>query len=165
MSEQQTPEPEVTPEVGEEFKPITSQEELNKRIGERIAGVKKKYADYDELRSKATEFDKLQEASKTETQKRDERISALEKELTAERKKVYASERKVPAKFLAGDTPEEWAAAADEFLAYQAEQAQEKPRTVKPTSSANLKSGATGTDSRLDGQEKTAAAIRAMRRQ
>ena len=50
--------------------------------------MKKKYADYDKLRSKATEFDKLQEASKSETQKRDERISVLEKELLTERRKT-----------------------------------------------------------------------------
>ena len=53
MSEQQTPEPETTEETVEEFQPITSQDALNKLIGERIAGVKK-YADYDQLRSKAT---------------------------------------------------------------------------------------------------------------
>jgi hypothetical protein len=163
VSEQQTPEPETTPEVGEEFQPITSQEELNKRIGERIAGVKKKYADYDELRSKATEFDKLQEASKTETQKRDERISVLEKELLTERRRAFAATKSIPVAAVHGDTLEEWEASAEEILAWRADQ--EKPTKPKTTSSSNLKSGATGTDSRLDGQERAAAAIRAMRRQ
>lgn len=166
MSEQHS-EPESAPQedAGEEFQPITSQEELNKRIGERIAGVKKKYADYDELRSKATEFDKLQEASKSETQKRDERISALEKELLNERRKTFAATERVPVSAVTGDTPEEWKANVEELLAWRAAEEQPPEKPTKTTSSVTLKSGATGQDSRMDPKERAAAALRGMRRQ
>lgn len=163
MTEQHSPEPEPAEAAAEEFQPITSQEALNKIIGERIDGVKKKYANYNELQSKAAEFDKLQEASKSETQKRDERISILEKELLTERRKTFAAAKSIPVAAVHGDTPEEWEASAEEILAWRAEQ--DKPAKPKTTSSSNLKSGATGADSRMDGQERAAAALRAMRRQ
>lgn len=69
------------PEGGgdEGFKPITSQEELNKVIGQRIAKVESKYANYSELEEKAAEFDKATDAQKSETQKALDRAEAAEK--------------------------------------------------------------------------------------
>jgi septal ring factor EnvC (AmiA/AmiB activator) len=164
VSEEYSPEPETTQdEPVEEFEPITSQEDFNKRIGERLAGVKRKYADYDELKSKATEFDALQEASKSEVQKLQENYTTLQKELNTERRKAFAAVKGIPVAAVTGDTPEEWEAAAEALLAWRAEQ--EKPKTAKTTSSTTLKSGATGSDSRLDPQERAAAALRQMRHQ
>lgn len=51
------------------FEPITSQEELDRRLGARLAREREKYGDYDELKRKAAEFDAAQEAAKTETER------------------------------------------------------------------------------------------------
>lgn len=163
MSEQDSPEPEPVDQA-DEFQPITSQEALDKLVGERIAGVKKKYADYDEIRSKATEFDKLQEASKTEVQKWEDRYNTLAGEFVQERRKVVAANKNVPAEYITGDTYEEMEASAEKFLTVLAE-INKPTKSAKPTTSSALKSGATGTDSRLDPQERAAAALRAMRQQ
>lgn len=51
------------------FEPITSQEDLDRKLGQRLAREREKFADYDDLKKKAADFDKLQEASKTEAEK------------------------------------------------------------------------------------------------
>ena len=51
------------------FEPITSQEELDRRIGPRLAREREKYADYAELKKKADEHDAAAEAAKTEHEK------------------------------------------------------------------------------------------------
>ena len=43
----------------EEFTPITTQEQLDKVIGERIAGVKAKYEGFDDYKQKAEDYDAL----------------------------------------------------------------------------------------------------------
>lgn len=67
------------------FKPITSQEEFNAKLGDRITRAVRKategYADYDDLKAKAAKFDAAQQASKTEAEKTAERIAALEADL------------------------------------------------------------------------------------
>lgn len=74
---------------GEGFKAITSQDELNRVIGERIARAEakasEKYADYEDLKAKAAKFDEVDQASKTEAQKTAERIAKLEQELSGTR--------------------------------------------------------------------------------
>jgi hypothetical protein len=54
------------PAAGTEFQPITTQEDLNKVIGERVARERAKYADYDDLRQKAEAFDEAQRANMSE---------------------------------------------------------------------------------------------------
>jgi len=51
------------------FEPITSQEELDKRIGPRLAREREKYSDYEDLKRKAAEYDAAAEAAKTEQEK------------------------------------------------------------------------------------------------
>jgi len=51
------------------FEPITSQEELDKRIGPRLAREREKFSDYADLKKKADEYDKAVEAAKTEQEK------------------------------------------------------------------------------------------------
>ncbi len=46
-----------------------TQEEMDAIIGERLGRLKAKYADYDELKSKAAAYDEAAEASKSELQK------------------------------------------------------------------------------------------------
>lgn len=62
------------------FTPITSQDELNKVIADRINREKAKFADYRDLKAKAERLDQLEAASKSEAEKVAERIAALESE-------------------------------------------------------------------------------------
>ena len=137
---------EVTPT---DFEPIVSEEQLEKRIGARLARERAKYADYTDLKTKAAEFDKLQEASKSEVQKVSERMAQLEKELESERfntvRTAVASAKGVPAHRISGSTVEELESSADDYLAEVTELA--KAQKPKATS---YKSGATGSDSRMD---------------
>ena len=58
-----------------------TQEEVNSIVAERLGRDRQKYSDYESLKQKAEEFDKLQEANKSELQKATERADALEKQL------------------------------------------------------------------------------------
>lgn len=162
MSETPTPAPTTdTPNEGadNDFEPITSRDALQKIIDKRLGRIKQQYSDYDDLRAKAAEFDKLQEQSKSEIQKLADRVAATENELKAERlntlKATVASAKGVPAKWLHGDTVEELEASADEWLADVASRA--KP-TKAPAPMG--RSGATNSDNRMDPKEKAAAALR-----
>jgi uncharacterized coiled-coil protein SlyX len=92
-------------------------------------------------------------------------VPTLQKELLTERRKTFAVTKDVPVEAITGDTPEEWEAAAEKLLAWRADQAKPAEKPAKTTSSTSLKSGATGSDSRLDPQERAAAALRQMRHQ
>lgn len=150
---------EVTPT---DFEPIVSEEQLEKRIGARLARERAKYADYTDLKTKAAEFDKLQEASKSEVQKVSERMAQLEKELESERfntvRTAVASAKGVPAHRISGSTVEELETSAEDYLAEVSELA--KAQRPKATS---YKSGATGSDNRLDPKDRAAAAVRNFR--
>ena len=51
------------------FQPITSQEQLDRVLGERLGRERSKYADYDELKGKAAKFDELDAASKSDLER------------------------------------------------------------------------------------------------
>lgn len=64
-----------------------TQAEVDSIVGERLARERQKYPDYEELTTKAAEYDKAQEANKTELQKAQEanaklqaKIEGMEKE-------------------------------------------------------------------------------------
>jgi len=143
-----------------EFRPITSQEELNKLIGERIGKVKSQFADYDTLREKASKFDEVQEQSKTELQKAMERAEAAEKravefEHTALKTRI-ASELGVIPEVIQGSDEETMRASAQRVLDW-ANQGKRTPPPAKKLASgsaATTKDGETG---------RAAAALRALR--
>jgi len=97
---------------GEEFKAITSQADLDRIIGDRLARERGKFADYDELKAKAAKLDEHEQASKSEVQKAIERAEAAEKraaELEAKDQRAqWAAEivedSAVPASALRGST-------------------------------------------------------------
>lgn len=72
------PTSETTPGAGDGFKPITSQDELNRVIGERVKRAKP--ADYDELKAKAAQLDEIEQANKSEIEKIKDRAAAAERE-------------------------------------------------------------------------------------
>ena len=67
------------------FEPITSQEQLNATLRDRIARERAKFSDYDDLKKKAAQFDDLEQSKKSEAQKTADRIAALEQELNSTR--------------------------------------------------------------------------------
>lgn len=71
--------------TADEFKAITSQDDLNKVINERLTRERAKFADYKDLKTKASEFDKLQAANQTEAEKAAARVAELEAELNGVR--------------------------------------------------------------------------------
>lgn len=63
------------------YTPPATQEDLNRIIDERVKRERGKYADYSDLKAKASELDKFTEAQKSETQKVLERAEAAERAL------------------------------------------------------------------------------------
>ena len=97
-----------------------TQEEVNGIVADRLARDRAKYADYESLKQKAEEFDKLQEANKSELQKATERAAELEKELDGLRKSSeiqnirskVSGETGIPVNLLTAETEEECLAQA-----------------------------------------------------
>lgn len=119
---------------GTEFQPITSQEDLNRILGERLKRAKP--ADYDELKVKASKFEQLETEKLTETQRLQAQIEELSgKASKAERENarlaVIAAEG-IPAEYqdlVHGETPEQFAASAKKAkeLISKAAAAESKP--------------------------------------
>lgn len=86
MSESVNTSPEAGEEGGttapanDEFKPVTSQDDLNRIIADRVARERAKYADYKDLKVKAARLDEIEAANKTEAQKLADAVAAAEKE-------------------------------------------------------------------------------------
>lgn len=119
-------EQEATPtDQRSEFTPITSQEDLNKLFGQRLAqrerAIRAEYKGFDEMKSKAEQFDQLNAANQTELQRfqteRDAAVKAAEEsasraavaEAAALRQRI-AIEEGLPPKFasrLTGETEDE----------------------------------------------------------
>lgn len=64
---------------GEGFKPITSQEDFDARLKDRLARERSKFADYDDLKAKAAKLDEIEEANKSEIEKANDRATKAEK--------------------------------------------------------------------------------------
>lgn len=88
-----------------------SQAEVDKIVADRVARERKKFADYEDLKKKASEYDKLQESQKTELQKKEDQLAAQAVEI--QRYKV--AEIRVAAAKAAGLDPDlaEFITAAD----------------------------------------------------
>lgn len=95
--------PAPTPPAAPTYKAPESQAELDRIIGERLAREREKFADYADLKTKATEYDKALEAAKTEQEKaveaaksegRTEALTAANARLVAAEARALASEAK-----------------------------------------------------------------------
>lgn len=129
-----------------DFEPITSQQDFEKRIKGRINKVAQKYADYDDLKSFASEAQT--------------KISDLTKELETERFNVQrnqvAAEKGVPAHRISGSTLEELEASAEEYL----NEISQMTKSKNPRGS--FKSGATATGNQIDPKDKAAMMLQQM---
>lgn len=135
MSEQSTTPENSQPEQAKpEFQPITSQEQLNALLGDRLARERAKFADYDELKAKAEKFDEAEKANLSELEKATEANTKLQAELDALklanlRHEVAAAKGLAPAaaKHLVGSNREELEASADELAALIGSTKQQAP--------------------------------------
>lgn len=103
-----------------------TQAEVNNIVADRLSRERTKYADYDDLKAKAAQFDAAQESGKTELQKANEKAAKLQQQLDAlnsantlreVRAKVSAATG-VPADLLSGDTEEACTAQAQAILKF-----------------------------------------------
>lgn len=103
-----------------------TQEEVDSIVSSRLKREGAKYADYEELKAKASKLDEMEEANKSELQKANERAEALQKqldditkatELSNIRNKV-STETGVPATLLTADTEEACKAQAEAIMAF-----------------------------------------------
>lgn len=74
--------------AADEFKPITSQEEFEQRLGKRLERERGKFSDYDDLKAKAAKLDEIEAANQTEAEKAAARLAALESELDTTRREA-----------------------------------------------------------------------------
>ncbi len=113
------------PENKVETETKTQETDLSAEVEKWKAHSRKNEERAKENAEKAKKFDELEEASKTEQQKRDEHIANLEKENAALKSQTLraqvASEKGVPAGLLSGSTQEELEESADALLAYRGE--------------------------------------------
>ena len=74
-----------------------TQEQVDAIVKDRLSREREKYKDYNDLKNKAAEYDKQQEAAKTELQKAQDKAAELEKELSGmkEQEKVRSIRSKV----------------------------------------------------------------------
>ena len=78
----------TTSAAGDEFTPITSQEDLNRVLESRLKREREKYADYKDLKTKAAKLDEIEQANKSEIEKATEKVAAAEAELATIPQKV-----------------------------------------------------------------------------
>lgn len=66
--------------AADEFKPITSQQELNTALKDRLDRERAKFKDYDEIKAKAAKLDEIEQANLSELEKANGRITTAESE-------------------------------------------------------------------------------------
>lgn len=72
--------------AADEFKAITSQDDLNKIIAERVKREQAKFSDYKDVKAKAAKLDEIEAANQTEAEKAAKRVADLEAELSTTRR-------------------------------------------------------------------------------
>lgn len=155
-----------------------TQAELDVIVGKRLTQQERQlaaqFADYEDLKTAATELQGIKDATKTAQEKAADKIAELERRLADQATEVEKANLKalkseiarvkgVPANRLVGKTQEELEADADEYLAeVAAREASSSKRNPPKTPAANLKSGASNSDN--NGGSDKAKAAQALRR-
>lgn len=134
------------------FDAITSQEQLDRVLGQRLARERDKYKDFDAYKAKAEKFDKVEADKLTDDERRTQERDSLKQERDEARKEIdklkldalrkdVAADKGLPAKFasrLSGDSREDLEADADDILEAMPKQVK-SPASQKPA--AQLKGG------------------------
>lgn len=126
MAETVHQEPTTPAAEGQQPERTFTQAEMNAIISDRLSRERSKYADYDDLKAKAQQFDAAQEAGKTELQKANEKAAKLQEQLDTltkantlrELRSKVAAATGVPAELLSGDTEESCTAQAQAILKF-----------------------------------------------
>jgi len=66
--------------AADEFKPISSQQELNAALKDRLDRERSKFKDYNDLKAKAAKLDEIEQANLTELEKANTRVTTAETE-------------------------------------------------------------------------------------
>lgn len=149
---------------------VFTQEQVNTLLAEQKRRQAEKFADYDELKAKAAQFDDATQAAKSDLERAIERAEKAEQAVQdantrlAERDHQIlvaevAAEKQVPAGHLTGSTREELVASADALLAWRAEQVpQVRKGPFTPRSGSGSSTRASGVQAGREkrrGQQKT----------
>lgn len=103
-----------------------TQAEVNEIVKKRLEERQSKYSDYNDLKKKAEEYDKIQENSKTELQKANDRAEKLQAELDGLKKAAslrdirskVSKETGIPENLLTGETEEDCKTQAEAIKAF-----------------------------------------------
>lgn len=112
--------------TGESGERTFTQGELDAIIGERLKREREKYADYEDLKDKASKYEQSVENNKTELQKATEAIEKLKNQINGYTKaesvrrirEKISEETKVPASLLSGEDEETCKKQAEAILAF-----------------------------------------------
>lgn len=139
-----------TSDAGNAFKPITSQEDLNEALKERLNRERSKFADYDTLKTKAEQFDQLEAANKSEIERAADKAAAAERERDAA--KAEALRWKVAAKHGISDEDADLflTGTDEETLTKQAERLSERVTDRKKQGNHVPREGTTPRDPKED---------------
>lgn len=128
MAEQNTEQVDSTQATAEK---TFTQSEMDAIIGERLGRLKAKYADYDELKTKATAYDEAAEASKSELQKAVEerdRLKAKLDKMEADAARAEAVAKAAAEHGVSADLLSRMSGDVDENAAYLKEQMANAPK-------------------------------------
>jgi len=84
------------------FRAISSQDELDRVISERLKRERAKFADYKDLQAKAAEYDKIAESTRSETEKLSAKAAEAESKVSALAAKVRAKSLKAEVVAMSG---------------------------------------------------------------
>lgn len=129
-----------TSAAGDAFKPITSQEEFNRLLDDRLKRERAKYADYKDVKAKASKLDEIEQANKSEIDKAMDRVTKAEAEVAQVPTKVADALRthlislhKIPNDdaelFLTATDPDLLLKQVDRLIARTTEAASERKKT------------------------------------
>lgn len=140
--------------AADEFKAITSQDDLNKVIDERLKRERAKYTDYKDVKAKATRLDEIEQANQTEAEKTAKRIADLEAELNNTRRDSMRLSIAATHGITDADDIELFLTGTDdETLTKQAKRLAERTADRKKTGNHVSREGANPTASEGDGLE------------
>jgi hypothetical protein len=136
----------TTPPEPKPFTPITSQDELNRALKDRLDRERSKFADYSDLKAKAGRLDEIEQANKSEIEKANDRVAKAEAEAAKVPSLVAAQLREHLVKlheidaedaelFLTASDPELLTKQADRLLARGSQR--KKTGNVVPREGAN----------------------------
>lgn len=124
-----------------------TQEEVDKMMQSRILKEQSRFSDYEELKAKASRFDEIEEANKSELQKANERADGLQSELDAIKKAntirdiqtKVSTETGVPLHLLTAETEEACKQQAENILSFAKPAGYPTVRDGGETSAPNTK--------------------------